>query len=94
MRNYVAFVNRNRELHDEAKEEEINCLDISVKRDGKKNTPCMRKVLRENMDEEIEFNACFKADDFKGKKRKEDLLHYVHQRIGGEFKLQMDLCEK
>ena len=92
-RKYVAFINRNRELHDEVIEEEINPLDISVKKDGKRNTPCMSKVLRGNMDNVIEFNACDKADDFKGKKRKEDLLDYVHQGSGGEFKLRMDLCE-
>jgi len=35
----------------------------------------------------IEFNACDKADDFKGKKRKEDLVDYIHQGSGGESKL-------
>ena len=68
-------------------------MDISVKKDGERNTPCMSKVLRENMGDVIEFNACDKADDPKGKKRKEDLLDYVHQRSGGESKLRMDLCE-
>jgi len=82
----VTFVNRNRELDDEVMEEEINPLDISVKKGGKKNTPCMRKVLKENMDV-IEFNACDKADDFKGKNRKEDLVDYVCQGSGGESKL-------
>jgi len=93
MRKYVAFVNRNRELLDEVMEEEINPLDISVKKNGKRNNPCMNKVLRENVDDVIEFNACDKADDFKGKKRKEDLVDYVHQGSGGESKLRMDLCE-
>ena len=51
---------------------EISHLDISVKKDGKRNTPCMSKVLREKMDDVTEFNACDKADDFKGKKRKEN----------------------
>ena len=74
-------------------EEEIKPLDVSVKMDGERNTPCRNKVLRENRDNEIELNACDKADDFKGKKRKEDLLDYVHQGSGGEFKLRMDLCE-
>jgi hypothetical protein len=74
-------------------EEEINPLDASVKEEGKRNTPCMSKVLRENMDDVIEFNACDKADDFKGKKRKENLVDYVHQRNGGESKLRMDLCK-
>jgi len=94
MRNYVvALVNKNWELHDEVMEEEINPLDISVKKDGKRNTPCMSKVLRENMDDVIEFNSCDKAGDFKGKKRKEDLVDYVHQGSGGESKLQINLCE-
>ena len=73
-------------------EEEINPLDISVKNGGKRNTPCMSKVLRENMDDVIEFHACDK-DDFKGKKRKKDLVDYDHQGSGGKSKLQMDLCE-
>jgi hypothetical protein len=63
-RKYVAFVNRRWELYDELIEEEINPLDISVKKDGKRNTPCRNKVLRENMDNEVVFNACDKADDF------------------------------
>jgi len=92
MRKYVAFVNRNRELCDKVMEEEINPLDISVKNGGKRNTPCMSKVLRENMDDVIEFHACDK-DDFKGKKRKKDLVDYDHQGSGGKSKLQMDLCE-
>jgi predicted Zn-ribbon and HTH transcriptional regulator len=93
MRKYVAFVNRRRELDDEVIEEEINPLDISLKKDGKRNTPCRNKVLRENRDNEIEFNACNKADDFKGKMRKEDLVDYVYQGSGGESKLRMDVCE-
>jgi hypothetical protein len=43
MRKCVAFVNRNRELYDEMMEEEINPLDIGVKKNGKENTPCKRK---------------------------------------------------
>ena len=35
MRKYVAFVNRNRELYNEVMEEELNPLDISVKKNGK-----------------------------------------------------------
>ena len=93
MRKYVTFVNRNRELYNQVMEEEINPLDISVKKDGKRNNPCMSKVLRENMDDVIEFNAHNKADDFKDKTRKEDLVDYVHQGSGGESKLRMDLCE-
>jgi hypothetical protein len=45
------------------------------------------------MDDVIEVNACDKADYSKGKKRKEDLVDYVHQGSGGESKLRMDLCE-
>jgi len=45
-------------------EEEIDPLDVSVKKDGKRNTPCRSKVSRENRDNEIQFNACDKADDF------------------------------
>jgi hypothetical protein len=42
----------------------------------------------------IEFNACDKADDFKGKKRKENQVYYVHQeRSGRESRLRLDLCE-
>jgi hypothetical protein len=93
MEKYVAFVNRNRELYDKVVEEEINPLHISVKKDGKRNTPCMSKVLRESMDDVIEFNACNKADDYKGKKEEEELVDYIHQRSGGESKLRMDLCE-
>jgi hypothetical protein len=74
-------------------EEEISLLDISVKKDGRRNTPCMSKVLRETMDDAIEVNACDKADDSKGKKRKEDLVDTVHQGSGGESKLRMDLRE-
>jgi hypothetical protein len=74
-------------------EEEINPLDISVKKYGKRNTPCMSKILRENMDEVIEFNTCDKADYSKGKRSKEDLVDYVHQGSGGESKLRIDLCE-
>ena len=91
MRKYVAFVNRRREIYDETIKE-INPLDISVNKDGKGNTPCRNKVLRENRDE-IEFNACDKADEFKGKMRKEDLVDYIHQGSGGESKLRMDVCE-
>jgi hypothetical protein len=58
------FVNRNRELCDETMEEEINPLNVS----GKGNAPCLSKVLRENRNDVIEFNACDKADDIKGKK--------------------------
>jgi hypothetical protein len=68
-------------------EEEINTLDIGVKRDWKGNTTRRSKVLGENMDGVTEFNACDKADDFKGKKRKEDLVDFVHQGSGGESKL-------
>ena len=46
MRKYVAFVNKNRELYDEVMEEDINPLDISVKKDGKRNTPCMQMTSR------------------------------------------------
>jgi hypothetical protein len=94
MRKYVAFVNRIWELYDEVIEEEINSLDISVKKDGKRNTPCRNKVLRENRDNVIEFNACDKADDFKDKMRKEDLVDYVYQGNGGESKLRRYVCER
>jgi len=47
----------------------------------------MSNVLRENMDDVIEFNVCDKADNFKGKKRKEDQVDYVHQGSGGKSKL-------
>jgi len=30
----------------------------------------MSKLLKENMDDVIEFNSCDKANDFKGKNRK------------------------
>jgi hypothetical protein len=52
MSKYVTFVNRNQELYGEIMEEGINTLDtsISVKKDGKENTPCTNKVLRENRD--------------------------------------------
>jgi hypothetical protein len=63
-----------------------------VKKDGKRNIPCISEVLRENMDDVIEFNVCDKADDFKGKERKEDLVDYIQQGSGGESKLQIDLC--
>ena len=39
----------------------------------------MSKVLRENMDDVTEFNPCDKADDFKDKKRKEDMVDDVHK---------------
>jgi hypothetical protein len=95
MRMYVAFISRNRELYDEMMEEELNTLDISMKKNGKENTTCMSKVLRENKDDVIEFNACDKADDFKDKKRKEKQVDYVHQeRSGEECRLRLDLWEK
>jgi len=73
-------------------EEEINPLDISLKKDGKGNTPCVSKVLRENRDEVIEFNDCDKADEFKGKKRKEDQVDYVYQeRREGDGKEESQL---
>jgi len=34
-------------------EDEINPLDINVKKDERGNTPCMSKVLRENMDDVV-----------------------------------------
>jgi hypothetical protein len=45
VRKYVAFVNRNRELYVDMMQEEINPLDISVKKNGKENTPRMSKLL-------------------------------------------------
>ena len=39
----------------------------------------------------IEFNVFDKADDFKGKKRKKDLVDYVRQGSGEDYKLRMDL---
>jgi hypothetical protein len=75
-------------------EEEINTLDVSMKKDWKGNTSCVSKILRENRDGAIECNDCDKADAFKGKKRKEDQVDYVHQeRSGGESRLRLDLCE-
>jgi hypothetical protein len=84
-RKYVAFINRNRELHDEVMEEEINPLDISVKKDRKRNTPCMSKALRGNMDDVIQFNACDKGDDFKGKKRKITFIEEVGESSNCEW---------
>ena len=92
-RKCTTFANRNRELYDGVMGEEINPLGISVEKDGKRNTPCMGKVLRETMDDVIEFSACDKAVDFKGKKRKENLAGDVHHGSGGESKLRMDLRE-
>ena len=74
-------------------EEEINPLETNVKKDGKRNTPCMSKILRENRGDVIEFNACNKADDFKGKKRKEDLVDCVQQGSKEESELRLDLSE-
>jgi len=54
MRKFVAFVNWIQELYAEMMEEEINSLDISVKKDGKRNTSCMSKVLKEDRDDMIE----------------------------------------
>jgi hypothetical protein len=96
MRKYVAFVNRSRDLYDELMEEEdTNPLDISMKGNGKENTPCVSEVLREYKNDLIEFNACGKADDFKGMKRKEKEVDYNHQeRSGGESRLRLDLWDK
>jgi hypothetical protein len=63
--------------------EEINPLGISMKKNGEQNTPCMGKVLQEIKDDVIELNACDKAEDFKGKKRKENQVYYVHQERSG-----------
>jgi hypothetical protein len=94
VRKYVTFINRNRELHDEVMEEEISPLDMCEKGWEEKYPMCeLITVLRENMDDAIEFNACDKADDSKGKRGKEDLVDYVHQGSGGQSKLRMDLCE-
>jgi hypothetical protein len=88
MKKYVTFVNRNQELYDEMMEEEIITLEYKCGNNGKGNTPFMKKVLRENRNHVIEFNACNKADGFKDKKWKEDLVKYVHQeRSGGESRL-------
>jgi hypothetical protein len=95
MREYVEFVIRNRELYDSMMEKEINHLDISVKKDGKGNTTCMSKVLREYRDDVIELNACDKAVHIKGKKRKGDLADYVHEeKCGGQARLRQGLCER
>jgi hypothetical protein len=37
------------------------------------------KMLRENRNDVVEFIACDKADDFKGKNIKEFLVEEVHQ---------------
>jgi hypothetical protein len=62
-------------------EVEISPLDTHVNKDGKGNTPCWSEVLRENMYDVTEFNACDKAGDIKGKTRtrKVDLVDYSHQ---------------
>jgi hypothetical protein len=66
-------------------EEEINPLDTHANKDGKGNTPCWSEVLRANMDDVIKFNACYKADDIKGKTRtrKVDLI-IVFKKEAGE----------
>ena len=64
------------------------------KKDGKGNTPCVSKVLRDNRDDVIQFNDCDKADEVKGKKRNEDQVDYVHQeRSEGESRQRLDLWE-
>jgi hypothetical protein len=42
----------------------------------------MPYVLRESMDEVTEFNACDKADDYKGKKKKEELGITFIKKVG------------
>ena len=62
------------------------------KKNGKGNTPCVRKGLRANRDV-TEFNDCDKADEFRGKKM-EDQVDYFHQeRSREESRLRLDLCE-
>jgi hypothetical protein len=39
MRKYIWYVNENWKLHDEIMEEEINPLDVHVKKDGKGKYP-------------------------------------------------------
>jgi hypothetical protein len=57
----VAFVNRHPELYAVVLEGEINPSDKIAKKNGKGNTTCLSKVLGENRDDVIEFNACDKA---------------------------------
>jgi hypothetical protein len=95
VRKYVRFIGRNRELHDEVMEREVNYVDIHVK-DGKENTPFLDEELRRNRDDTIELNACNEAADVKCtiRVRNEDIADYPHQEeSGGELRLKEDLCE-
>ena len=67
MRQYVGFLNMNRELDVEIKEK-INPLDINVKQDWKRNAPYLSKVLRGIMDSR-ELNTCDKGDDIEDKQK-------------------------
>ena len=42
----------------------------------------------------MEFNVCDKADDFKGKKRKEDLVDCVHQQEVWQSADRDEICAK
>ena len=59
VRKYVAFVSRNRELCGDMMGGEINFFYINVKEYGKGNTSCMSNVLKQNMNDVIEFNASY-----------------------------------
>ena len=69
MRKYIRFVDRNLELYDEIVEKEINLLDRNTKTDGKEYAP-LSEVLRVNMNNCVQINACAEADDVEGKKRR------------------------
>ena len=76
-------------------EGEINPFDISVKKFGKGNNSSMDEVLSEDRDDMIECNACDKADNFKVKNGKKDVVDYVHQEGSvGESGLRLKLCER
>jgi hypothetical protein len=67
-------------------------LHTSISVDNILFTPLVG-VLRDNTDV-IEFNGRDKADDFRGKKRKEYLVDCVHkEESGGASGLRLDLCD-
>jgi hypothetical protein len=66
---------------------EYNC-----EKNWKENSTCMRKVLRQNREEVIELNACDTTDDFKFKKRKDDLV--VHEEGSGEKGSDCAMCNE
>lgn len=68
VRKYIRFVYRTWELCDEIAEKEINSFDTNTKSDGKEYAPLLSEVLRVNVNNCVQINACPEADNVVRKK--------------------------